>query len=198
MLVQFPRAEYGVGRKTKKKHKVRLSVVREPNGRLQRDEAEHAPTQVRRLRDAALRGMADARWGTELGRLFLNKKIESPMFAAGERWTKLATQYRQAIGTPRGLRSASLERGSLGAEPDPDSPAGAEVVTHDRMISQRFVRAHAALTKSGKLSEAAVRAVCERNECIGYFNLVNLTAGLSALAAHFRLTAPDSARTSVK
>jgi hypothetical protein len=41
---------------------------REPNGRVQCQEPDISPGEVRRLRDAALRGLRDAEWASELGR----------------------------------------------------------------------------------------------------------------------------------
>ena len=70
---------------------------REPNGRPQR-ERETPPAQVRRLREAALAGLRDPQWGTELGRLLLTKAIDEAMYAAGRRWNEDAAKYRHVIG----------------------------------------------------------------------------------------------------
>ena len=72
-------------------------ALREPNGRPQRPPELPPPSEVRRLRDAALSGMRDSTWGTELGRLYLVGKITATMFAAGKRWGELAVMYSQAL-----------------------------------------------------------------------------------------------------
>ena len=177
-----------LGRRSKDRNRqIGLSLVREPSGRRKRDDRDYAPAQVRRLRDAALKGMADSRWGTELGRLLLTRQIEPMQFAAGERWARLAADYRRAINSPPSLRAAAMERGGPGYEPDPESEAGAAIVRHERVVVRRMERAHLALVGAGKLAEAAVRAVCERDEAAPYA-IVYLTEGLSALVRHFRLT----------
>lgn len=93
---------------------------REPNGRIQRDPPLPPPSEVRRLRDAALSGMRDPTWGTELGRLYLVGKITATMFAAGKRWGELASQYSQALCSPApDPKAICLER--MGGSPiDPD------------------------------------------------------------------------------
>jgi hypothetical protein len=165
-----------------------LSVVREPNGRVARDKREFPPAQVRRLRDAALLKMADARWGTELGRLYLGEKIDDAMFAAGERWAELSRRYRAATLTPRELQSAALERGSLGTAPDPDSEAGVVVVLRDKGTVISWKRAHAVLCGAGLLAEHAVRSATERNDAVAEFEFQHLRAGLAALTKFWRFT----------
>jgi hypothetical protein len=179
-----------VGRR-KRKGK-RLSIVREPSGRLSRagERREFAPALVKRLRDKALRDVSDHRWGTELGRLFLEQKIDGPLFAAGERWRKLAAAYYAAIGAPQPTpRPLSMERGSHSAQPDPESAAGVIRLDAERRVIALMDRAHSVLVGAGKIAESVVRAVCERDENAAAFDLVYLTNGLTALALHWRLIA---------
>lgn len=174
-----------------KRRKVRLVVVREKNGRISRSgEAKELPAvAIKRLRNAALAGMADARWSTELGRLYLSEKIKEHMFIAGERWAETAKRYDQAVAAPSPTpRSANLERGAQAHDPDPDSEAGAQIIQHDQLIIAAFNKAHKALVEAGKLAEKVVRALCERDEFIAEYELPHLVNGLTALAAHWRLT----------
>lgn len=167
----------------KNKRKPRLFVLREPSGRMTRsgNETEPAPVAVKRLRDAALRGTADQRWATELGRLYLDGRINEAMLLAGERWASIVRDYLEAIGAPADMRSGALERGSIASPPDPDSERGQLMARRDRAAVRAMQEAHAVLCAAGKLAERAVRATCERNESVAGFDLVNLVRGLGFL-----------------
>jgi hypothetical protein len=162
------------------------SIAREPNGRHQRESREASPTEVRRLRDAALRGMRDPEWGTELGRLFLQREITAAMYAAGRRWAQDAAKWRHAIGAFP-VRTAAFERGHS-HPPDPDSPQGQEQAKRDRDAAERFFDAQAVLVATGSGAERAVQALCERDEAPTFVDLICARAGLSALATHYGLT----------
>ena len=172
----------------KKPRKHKLIFVREPNGRLQRqDEDESAPAQVKRLRDAALAGMADPEWGTELGRLFLQGRIEPPLYAAGKRWAEYAAQYREAIGSPM-QRPIAFERRSYSHPPDPNSDEGQKQVKRDEEIIAQFQDAHGALS-GWRMSERAVRTCVEDNIApAGVYEDRWLRHGLRLLAEHWDLT----------
>jgi len=163
---------------------------REPNGRAQRTAQLPAPSEVKRLRDAALAGMRDPLWGTEIGRLFLAGKITSTMFAAGKRWAELASQYSQALCSPApDPKAISLERAPSSTSHDPDSPEGRkEARRHARAVAS-FVDAHIALKDHGPATARIVRATCERGETItGHQELIALTSGLDRLAQFWGLT----------
>jgi hypothetical protein len=162
---------------------------REPNGRIQRAPQLPAPSEVKRLRDAALAGMRDPLWGTEIGRLYLAGKITSTMFAAGKRWAELATQYSQALCSPcPDPKAISLERAG-GSAIDPDSPDGRkEARRHARAVAS-FIDAHASLKTHGCAAERLVRSTCERGETIiGHQDLIALAGGLDRLANFWGLT----------
>lgn len=162
---------------------------REPNGRIQRDPAIPPASEVRRLRDAALSGMRDPTWGTELGRLYLVGKITASMFAAGKRWAELATKYSQALCSPAPDPKALCLDRSGGESPDPDSYEGRkEARRHERAVTS-FLDAHAALKTASALSERLVRSICERDELLpGYESLLSLKRGLTELAGFWGLT----------
>src|ERR1700759_1626797 len=106
-----------------------LSVAREPSGRrsraITRSAPEFAPTEIKRLRDAALAGMQNPAWGSELGRLLLAGKLEAELYAAGQHWSECATRYRQPLAAPRpNPPTARFEPKSPAAAVDPASDAG--------------------------------------------------------------------------
>ena len=170
----------------------RSMVEREPNGRAQR-EREYPPNQIKRLRDAAMAGLRDAEWGTELGRLYLNEVITSAMYAAGKRWREWAASYHHAIGVFP-VRSASAELGRGGQQPDPDSDEGRKIAQREADAAERFFAAHAVLVSDAG-AEYAVRAVCERNETpAGFEALRKLRKGLLALVVHWDLTGTGKSR----
>jgi hypothetical protein len=162
---------------------------REPNGRIQRAPQLPPPSEVRRLRDAALAGMRDPLWGTELGRLYLVGKINSSMYAAGKRWAELSTKYSQALCSPCPDPKAVCFDRSGGESPDPDSHEGRkEARRHERAVAS-FIDAHAALKTASLVAERIVRSMCERNEMLqGHESLIALGNGLSTLAGFWGLT----------
>ena len=164
----------------------KTTVPREPNGRQQR-EREFPPTQVKRLRDAAMSGLRNEEWGTELGRLYLETRITAEMYAAGKRWSETAAWYHQAIGA-KPLRGAQVEVG-VGSQPaDPDSSEGQKQVVREAERAERFFEAHAVLLGVPG-AERTVRALCEQDEgpC-GFAELLATRNGLFALADYWGLT----------
>jgi hypothetical protein len=163
---------------------------REPNGRLSRSEGEREfpPTLVRRALDDAKRKYSDRRWGTELGRLFMGGDITPAQFAAGERWGELMGEYVDATGAPiPNVRSAKLQMGSCGHEPDPDSEAGKIIAAAEARVIKRAHKAYAVLMAAGISSEAAVRMVCEQDLNVGWWVQPRLVYGLQRLAEHWNM-----------
>lgn len=175
--------------KTNKSQK--MFQVREPNGRLSRSQEgkESVPGQVKRLMAAALSGMAEPYWGTQLGRLFLLKKLTPEQFAAGKWWAESAEEYSQAICSPRKPQANSFEKRGYSEPPDPDSGRGKEITADDLETMEEMREAHAILIHAGLNAEANVRAVCERDEApIGEIGMKALIVGLERLAEHRGLT----------
>lgn len=165
----------------------RLVTAREPNGRIQRN-GNPAASEVRRLRDMAVRDARHEEWGCELGRLYLEGSLTDSMYAAGKRWRENAAAYRQAIGVFP-VRSAALERGSHGTDADPDSEEGQKQVAREANAAERFFEAHAVLVSVGMGAESAVRKLCEEDKSLaGMHELKNARYGLSRLADHYNLT----------
>lgn len=154
------------------------------------DEIENcSPSQVRRLRDAALNKMCDPEWGTELGRLYLTGRLTVGQYAAGKWFSRLSEACRAAIDAPAGPRKSAFVEGNGGHAPDPDSERGQEQVAKDRLSVASFMEAHGALLGAGMLAERAVRLVCEDNKTVvGHAQTLHLRSGLEWLAEFRRLT----------
>lgn len=168
---------------------------REPNGRIQRDPPLPPPSEIRRLRDAALSGMRDPTWGTELGRLYLVGKISAPMYAAGKRWGEMVSKYGAALLSPAPDPKAMSLDSMGGSSVDPDSHEGRKEARRHARAVESFIDARAALkaTKTPGITstamESVVRSVCERNEMLpGHWGLLALSGGLSTLAGFWGLT----------
>lgn len=182
----------GLQMASRRKHMVR----REPNGKPSRAgrQKEFAPLLVKRLRDAALDGMRDPEWGTELGRLLLNSVITEAMYAAGKRWAEQAAKYQGVIGMFP-VKSSSAEGGSWSHQPDPDSDRGREITAVERNAMEKYFEAEAILVGCGVVAgcnrnvRVIVRNVCEGGELpTGYPEVISLRVGLLRLAAHWGLT----------
>lgn len=166
------------------KRKNRLVKARTPSGQLSRAgrEREFPPTQVKRLRDAAMAGLRDPEWGTELGRLYLDGTITAAMYAAGKDWREKAAKYVNSLGHFP-VRSILVEGRGGSLPPDPDSLEGQKRARREADAMERFFEAHHVLLYAGKMAEATVRRLCEHDEgpC-GMAELMALRRGLSALA----------------
>jgi hypothetical protein len=174
--------------------KRKTMAKREPNGKPSRALADRStpstsPAESRRLRDAALTGMRQAEWGTQLGRLFLAHKITSEHYQAGQRWSERAGLYRQALDCPAADPRA-MDFDKRGGEPiDPDSEQGKREVKRHIRAAASFVDTHAALLECGSRVVATVRSVCERDEApVGHQGLLDLSTGLQRIAEFLGLT----------
>jgi hypothetical protein len=176
-----------------RKGRKRQAGPREAAGRLVRTSAEpdkgYSPAAIKRLADCAIAGVADAAYGTSLGRLYLEGRLSAAQFAAGQRFDRLTRRYLQAIAAPRpDPRSIGLGDGPRSADIDPESQAGREQMADHRATIAAMGEARAVLSGSGKGAEAAVRALCEAGELpAGWSGHSALAAGLSGLAAHWHL-----------
>jgi hypothetical protein len=156
--------------------------AREPNGRVQR-EPDISPGEVRRLRTAALRGLRDAEWASELGRYYLEGKLTATQYAAGKWWGVLAARYADAIGSKPHPKPIALERGSASHQCDPGSDRGMDIAdTHKRDV-RRFMAVYEALQKCGPLAVKVVRDLCEYDQSPGgHYHFTKLVEGLNSLA----------------
>ena len=183
-----------------RKGRKRQAGPRERTGRLNRGAAEpenaFAPAAIQRLTECAIRGVADAAYGTPLGRLYLAGQLTAAQFAAGRRFDRLARRYLQAIAAPRpDPRSNGLDYGPRSPDIDPDSEAGRQQADNHRTIMNVMSEAQAVLANCGQAADAAVRSLCEARELpVGWSGRKALCVGLSALAKHWGLTRPDRKR----
>jgi hypothetical protein len=160
---------------------------REPSGKVRRppraDPTLPSPTEVTRLRDAALAGMRDAVWSSPLGWLYLSGRLSGSQFAAGRRWATLARDYSAATQSPKQPRSANLDPAG-GQPPDPDSPAGLKEAQQHAHTLHQYLAALEMLKHTGAPARRAVAAVCEQATMpAGHAQLADLNRGLSALSA---------------
>ena len=78
------------------------------------------PTELRRLRDAALTGLRSADWGSEIGRLHLTNRLNSAELSTAKRWFELVNAYSIAYRSPTQPRSVLFDVGG-GQPSDPTS-----------------------------------------------------------------------------
>lgn len=168
----------------------KVMAAREASGKVQRPPSLPNPGEAKRLRDAALAGMRDPLWGTELGRLHLAGKITFAMLSAGKQWAEYASRYSQALCSPApDPRAINIGSGGGRDDIDPDSYEGRKEVRRHVRAVQSFTDASVALRSEEIAAMGIVRSVCERNETIvGHGDLIRLCSGLQALADFWGLT----------
>lgn len=155
----------------------RFGVERYDNGRIREDPRKHAAWN--RIRDVHLEVGLNPHMATQRGRMFFMQMLTELEFEVSNRWAELLEGYdRIVLGRRRTAPSPSFERTGHG-ESNHDDP---EMVAE---FKARFLKAHKALTDSGKLSEVAVTRLC-RDETAGAM-LQEARRGLAALAVHFGL-----------
>lgn len=166
-------------------------ALREPSGKVQREKPLPPASEVRRLRDAALAGMRDPLWGSQIGRLHMAGKISAEQLAAGKRWAERAALYRAAIESPSPDPKAMNFNSSTGSPIDPDSDRGQREIARHRAAINSFIDVHAALATmvNGRQIVGTVRSVCEREEApVGQEGIDHLCAGLTRIAEFYGLT----------
>lgn len=147
-----------------------------------------APSAIRRLRDAALAGMADARWGAEIGRLYLAGRLNSEQYGAGCRWADLASRHSAAIGSRAGMASSSDFNRSHGTPADPDSEAGELEARRHLKDMERYQKALTVIARHGSDVTQAIRRLCEEDVHLTTPEFVHALFGLNELVGHFGLT----------
>ena len=180
--------ENGTGMTKTRKGRKRKEGRRYASGDAVR-EVHTPPTAIRRLREAALAGMQDARWGTELGRLFLLNRLTADQYNAGCRWEVLAIRHRAALGAKSGLPSPSDFGRTNGTPCDPESESGVLEAKRHLMDLDRYQKALMVLAARGVNVTRAVKALCEEGLILDTESFCHAVAGLDALmAANFGLT----------
>lgn len=164
---------------------------REASGRLsqavKRAMEPNSPAEVKRLRDASLAEMRDPAFGWQIGRYWLEKRLDAHEFEAGKRLRHLIEAYRKAAGIPSPHPRSTLPMlEARGHDPSPDSERG-------RAEAERAVALAGALTAAvGSITPGVVRQtvieVVERDiACVGPHGMAWLRHGLGELATHLKI-----------
>jgi hypothetical protein len=173
-----------MARKPKHKDRTMLQAPRRaPSGRLSRADQtpEFSPALVRRLREAAVAGMAAPEWGSEVGRLFLCYSITEAQYEAAKRLRQLVADYWKAIGTmPPYPKTGALEIG-MGRSPEQTDEH------HTRKDRATIARMEAAYQALGPLRIAVCSVVCD-DTLVFAFDLPKLKTGLTILEHLWGLT----------
>ena len=163
----------------------RKSGARQPNGQLSRAVANRepesrSPAAIKRLIDSDIRGAHSAMYGTPIGRLMLEDKIDLLQYQAALAWASLAQKRARALDLPSpDIRSPSLEPRSPGASLRAGQSGQIWIVRFDAILADLRLAGHSA------------RAVKTMRECCeglgrypaGYEELRQLQAILQALGA---------------
>jgi hypothetical protein len=130
-----------------------------------------SPVETRRLRDAAVSGLRDAVWGSQLGRLHVTGALDASQLAAGKYWSELTSAYSVACRSPAGPRTVLLD--AVGGQPiDPDTASGAKEIARHERATAAWIEGRDVLRKAGPAVEAAVDAVCIQDQAPdGYMQL---------------------------
>jgi len=117
-----------------------------------------SPTELRRLRDAALSDVRSADWGSEIGRLHLTNRLNSAELSTAKRWFELVNAYSIAYRSPTQPRSVLFDVGG-GQPSDPTSEEAGlrEAKKHERTVAD-WIQDRDALRKAGKSSSTATRS----------------------------------------
>ncbi len=160
-----------------------------PTGQIKPEEKPASPAAIRRLRDAALMGMADPQWGSVAGIYYLSKKIDEIEYEAAKRFGDLHAQYIAVIGGPRPPKTSTGERSAKSAQIDVDTELGeAEALRHVAIMT-RYNDAHGALLMVSPAVEADLIRFCSipGETPSGYAATLRVRDGLRALAALWKV-----------
>jgi len=137
--------------------------------------------------DADIRLVHQSAYGTSVGRLTLQGKLNETQYAAALQWAAIAQKRARALDMPSAdIKSPNLEPRSPGSSPNGSSDKASRlaILRFDRLISD--LRA-LGLTKG---SIIAMRECCEGigRSPAGFIELVGLRDALAALAILLGLT----------
>lgn len=162
-----------------------------PAGQIKPEESGASPSQIRRLRDAALAGMADPQWGSMAGIFYLSRKIDEVEYETAKRFGDLHSQYISVIGGPRPPRSASIERASPVGSLDVDTELGEEEAQRHILIMNKYHDAHTILHGVGPSAEADIIRFCSipGESPAGHEAMIRVRFGLRALSVFWKVGA---------
>lgn len=165
----------------------RKAGPRTPSGQLSRADSEprYSPAAIKRLADGAIAAASDPRLGSAVGLMLLRGKLTTRQAAAAWRYAEVRADYLRAVEAPR-CKTASLERGQRGEEPDEASAAGEALDKARQRSERRFIRVSAILDGQGAQARQAVEALCCQDiQPQTHEALLAVRTALDALAAHF-------------
>jgi hypothetical protein len=167
---------------------------REPNGRLsqavRRAMEPTPPAQAKRLRDAALRRMEDEAYGWEIGRLWVENRLDAHEWEAGKRLRRLTEELRKLKGGPNpNPKTVRIGEGHGGHDADPDSERGIEEARRTIELAAVVSAAVGAITP-GVIRSTVLRVVELDEPCTGPHGRAWLRDGLADLARHWRIERP--------
>lgn len=162
-----------------------------PAGQIRPEEQSASPASIRRLRDAALMGMADPAWGSVAGLFYLSKKIDEVEYQTAKRFGDLHSQYIGVIGGPKQPKTSTGQIMSSSADVDVDSAAGDEQAKRHIAIMTKYNDAHTALLVISSAAEADLIRFCAMpgEAPVGHEGVIRVKNGLKALAELWKVTA---------
>jgi hypothetical protein len=131
------------------------------------------PLEVRLSQDAT----------TEIGRLFLWKRITEEQYLAGQEYERRIGAYRATIAGPHGLVGIT---GWSGCNPDVCRRNGNECECSRR--AHAYQELSDVINQQGRRVELVTNRIVGSGEKVTYLELPLLRMGLGALAGHLRLT----------
>lgn len=142
--------------------------------------AEMSPTMMRRIIDRARHDATDARLGTQLGRLYLERKISDVLFRVGTRFAELRHRWRAVHGIRQpSPRSAAL--GTVSATPPDDDPQRVAALDAAEASARAAIMSASGFRRED-VFDVVVR-ICDHDRApAGVADLQMLEAGLTALA----------------
>lgn len=162
---------------------------RTPSGQLSRagKQAMRAVplVEIARERDAYLADRGDPLWGSGIGKMHLTGKISLAELESGRRWFNMLAAYYSAIGA-KDIKSACLEVGVGGHEPDPDSDLGVELAAKEKSIVDEYQRTLSAIGSASPANRAL--RMLYRDDYLDFQELAYAISGLKALSIYYRLT----------
>lgn len=138
-----------------------------------------SPATVRRIRDLAMRGAADANLGTPVGRMYLNQEINSRQLDAAIKYASLRSAADMIMNLPRRTTQAA----------NINSVRGLSLVSDDEgrqdAIVNALYRAETLHITSKAHRDALIDVVACELEPVGHEQKMRLKEALTGLANHF-------------
>ena len=168
----------------------RKNGERYPAGQIRPQDDGPSPAIVKRLRSAAILGMADPHWGSVAGLWYLQKVIDDSEYEAAKRFGDLHAQYIGVIGGPRPPKTSTGERMSKSQNVDVDTHQGDLEAQRHIAVMTKYNDVHTALLTLSPLTEAELIRFCAMpgETPTGHEGIIRIRAGLRALADLWKIS----------